>query len=138
MVLILTTIQYPIKVASIIGLWKTNCLIPPIVVELMDVQRYMREGHDSLCLRDFHKDNIILTHYIPSSWWLQLLYGLGQYAIKPGAVAQLLVMTNNITTLGYIYAKRRLNKPPDIFCKISHIGRVIALILSSLAWNAEL
>ena len=41
-------------------------------------------------------------------------------------------MTNNIITLGYTYAKLRLKNPPDIFCKIAHIGRLIVWIPSSL------
>ena len=54
-------------------------------------------------------------HYILSAWWFNLLDGLGHYAIHPGAVARIRVMINNITTLGYTYAKRRLKNPPDIF-----------------------
>ena len=40
-------------------------------------------------------------HYMLSVWWLHLLYGLGHYIIHPGAVAQIMVSTNNIMTLGY-------------------------------------
>ena len=71
-------------------------------------------------------------------WWLHLLGGRVHYIILLGAVAQILGMTNNIMTLGYAYDKRRLKKPPDILCKIAHIGRIIAWILSRLAWNTEL
>ena len=49
------------------------------------------------------------------AWWLHLLEGLGHYIIRPGSVSQIMVMTNNITNLGYTYDKRRLKikKPPD-------------------------
>ena len=47
-------------------------------------------------------------------------------------------MTNKIITIGYTYAKRRLKEPLDIFCKFSHIGRIIAWIPSRLAWTPEL
>ena len=67
MVLIWTTIEYPIKVAYIIGIWKTTCFIPPTEAELMGGHICMRERHDSLCLRASPKDNIILTHYILSA-----------------------------------------------------------------------
>ena len=40
-------------------------------------------------------------HYMLSVWWLHLLYGLGHYIIHPGEVAQIMVSTNNIMTLGY-------------------------------------
>ena len=69
---------------------------------------------------------------------MHLLGGRVHYIILLGAVAQILGMTNNIMTLGYAYDKRRLKKPPDILCKIAHIGRIIAWILSRLAWNTEL
>ena len=36
----------------------------------------MKEGDDSLCLRDFPKDKLILTHYMLRAWWIHLLDGL--------------------------------------------------------------
>ena len=63
---------------------------------------------------------------------------LGQYVIRMGEVAYILVITNNITTLVYTHAKHRLNKPHDIFCEIEHIGRKIAWIPSRLAWTPAL
>ena len=42
------TIQYPIKVAFILGIWTINCLIPPIDAELVGRHRRIREGHDYL------------------------------------------------------------------------------------------
>ena len=77
-------------------------------------------------------------HCILSAWWLHFLDGLGYYVIRPGISEQVLVMTNNIMTLGYTYAKCRLKNIPDIFCKIAHIGRLIAWIPSRLAWTAAL
>ena len=71
----------------------------------------MSEGHDSPFLRAFPKDNFVLTHYMISGWWLHLLGGIGHYLIRPGAVAHIMVMTNNIINLCYTYDKRRLKIP---------------------------
>ena len=51
-----------------------------------------------------------------SALWLRLLDGLEHYVILPGAVANILLMTNNIMDLGYTYSKRRIKNPPDVFC----------------------
>ena len=66
------------------------------------------------------------------------MYRLGHYVICLGAVAHIPVMNNNIMTLGYICAKLVTNKPPDIFCKIARIGRIISWIPSMLAWTLAL
>ena len=50
MVLTWPVIQYPINIASIIGIWKTNYIILPTDVELMGGYRLMREVDDSLCI----------------------------------------------------------------------------------------
>ena len=107
-------------------------------VELMDIHRHTEEVDDYICLRAFPKENFILTHYMLSAWWLHLLDGLLHCVIRPGEVAQILVITNNTMTLGYIYAKYRLKKPPEIFCNIAHIRRLIARIPSKWVWNPEL
>ena len=60
----------------------------------------MREGGCFLCFWDVPEYNLILTYYMLIAWWLQLLDGLGHYFIRPGAVVQILVMTNSIITLG--------------------------------------
>ena len=65
----------------------------------MGRHRHTREGHESLCIRAFPKENIILTPYIIIAWYLHLLDGLGHYVILPGAIMQILMMTNNIMTL---------------------------------------
>ena len=52
--------------------------------ELVGGNMRMREVHDSLCLRAFPKDNIILTHYMLSAWWLHITDGLLHYIICPG------------------------------------------------------
>ena len=83
--------------------------------------RRTREGNGCLCIRAFPKDNIILTHYMLREWWLHLLDRLGHYVICPGAIAQIIMMTNSIMNLGYTYAKHRLKKPPYIFFQIAHI-----------------
>ena len=86
MVLAWPAIQYSIKVASILRIWTSNLLIPLIDVELMVRHRLMREGHDSLCIRYSPKENLILTHYMLSAWWLHILDELVQYAIRPETI----------------------------------------------------
>ena len=61
MVLTWTNPQYPIKIASILGFWSTNCLVPPTGAELMSACRHTRERDYSLCLRFFPKRTLILT-----------------------------------------------------------------------------
>ena len=92
MVLTWPAIQYPINIAFILGIWTTNFVITPMEAELMG-------GHS------FPKENLILTLYMINAWWLHLLDGLGHYFIHPGTVAQIMVMTNNITDLVYTYVK---------------------------------
>ena len=72
------------------------------------------------------------------TWWLHLMDGIGHYIIHLGSVAQILVTNNNVTTLGYTYAKCRLNNPPQNFCEIAHIDRLIAWIPSRISWISEL
>ena len=69
LIIVLTwpAIQYPIKVSSILGIWTTNCLIPPTDAELMGGNRCTREGYEPLCLRAFPKENLILAHYMLST-----------------------------------------------------------------------
>ena len=88
--------------------------------------RRMREIYDYQHLSSFPNKNLILTHHMLSAWWLNLLEGLLHYVILLGSIEQVLVITNNITTLGYIYSNLRLKNPPDIVYKITHIGRIIA------------
>ena len=104
----------------------------------MGGHRFTREGHESLCLKAFPKENLILAHYVLNTWWLQLLEGLGHYVIRPGSVAHILYMIKNIMNLGYTYAKCRLKNAPDIFCKTAHLGRLIAWIPSRFAWTTAL
>ena len=87
----------------------------------MGINRHTREVHDSLCLRAFPKENLILMNYRISTWWLHLLKKILLYVTHLGAVEQILVTTNNIMTLGYTYAKRRIKNPRDIFCVVAHI-----------------
>ena len=74
-------------------------------------------------------------HYMLRTWWLNFLDGLGHYIILLGSMAQILMTFRNITTLGYTYAKLRLNNPPKIFCQIAHISQLIAWIPSRLSWT---
>ena len=128
-------IQCLVKVVSIIWIWTINCLIPPTDTELMGRHRLTREGHDYLCISPPPKENIILAYYMLSAWWLNILDGIGHYVIRPGEIYQIIMMTNNITTLGYTYDKHRIKNPPDISFQISHISQLIAWILSRLSWN---
>ena len=132
------TQQYPINIVSILGIWNKNFLILLLYADIMGGHICTREVYDPLCLRSFPEENLILTHYMLSALWLNLLDGLGHYVILPGAIGQVLATTNNIMTLGYTYAKQRLKKPPENFLKFWHIGRIIAWIPSRLAWNTSL
>ena len=138
MVLTWPAINYPTNIKSILGIWITNYLILTTDMEMMGWNRCTREGHDSLCLRDFPKENLTLTHYMIIARWLHSLDGILHYIKRPGEVAKILVMTNNITELGYTYANRRLKNPPGVFCKISHIFWLMAWIPSRLAYNPVL
>ena len=132
------TTHYPIKIVSILAIWTTNSLIPPTYVELTGEHRLRREGYYSLFLMAFPKDNLIIAHYMLIAWWLHLLDGLRYCVIHPGAIEQVLVIANNIITLGYTYVKHRLKKPPDVFYKIAHTYRLLVWIPSRLAWNPKL
>ena len=63
---------------------------------------------------------------------------LVHYVIRPGEVEQVLVITNNITTFGYTYAKLKIKKIPENFCKISQTILVIEWIPSKLSWTPAL
>ena len=73
MVLTCTTIQYPIKVASILLIWTINLLIPPTEAELIVRHGQKREGNDSICIMAFPNNIPILTHYMLISRWLHIL-----------------------------------------------------------------
>ena len=51
---------------------------------------------------------------------------------------KVLTNNNNITTLGYTYAKLRINDPPNIFYKLAHIGRIIVCIPWRFSWTPSL
>ena len=92
----------------------------------MGLHRRKNGVDGSICLRAFPKENPTHTHYMLSLWWLHLLYGLVNYVILPGAIGQVLLMTNNTMTLGYTYSKLRLKNLLDIFYKLAHNRRIIA------------
>ena len=69
---------------------------------------------------------------------MHLIKGMGHYTIRLGEVTQVIIITNKTMTLGYTYTKRKLKKPLNIFCKISHISLLIAWILSRLSWTPAL
>ena len=89
MVLTCPAIQYPIKVISILVIWKIILLMPPIYAELIVRHRQKREVHDSLFVRAFPKHNIILAYYMLITWWLHLMYVLGHYVIHTGVIEQI-------------------------------------------------
>ena len=97
-----------------LGICTNNFIIPPTDAELMGRCRRKRWIYSHPCLEASPKENLILTHYMLTAWWIKCLDGLGNYIIFPGSMEQLLVMTTNLNTLGYTYATRRLKKPPDI------------------------
>ena len=97
--------------------------------------RCTREVDDSLQLRDFPKENPILTHYMLSLWWLHLMIILGHYIIQPRSLEKVLATKIN---LGYTYAKIRLKNTPEILFKLAHIVRITAWIPSRLAWTPDL
>ena len=79
-----------------------------------------------------------VTSHMPIPCWLYIMYGLVHYVICLGGIEQLLLMTNNIITLGYTYAKLKLNKPPNIFYKLTNTGQIISSIPSRTALTEAL
>ena len=73
-----------------------------------------------------------------SAWCLHLLDILGHYNTCPGAIVQIIMITNTIMTLGYTYYKCRLKNPPNIFFQIAHISRIIAWIPLGLSWTTAI
>ena len=100
---------------------------------MMGRHRLTRGVHDYIFIRAFPKENLIIPYYMISSWLLHLLDRLGHYVVHPGAIAKILMISNNIMSLDYTYAKRRFKNPPDIFCQISHISRLISWVPSILS-----
>ena len=43
-------------------------------------------------------------------------------------MVHIIFMTNNIMTLGYAYANFMIKNPPNIFCQIDNISRLILWI----------
>ena len=80
------TTQYPINISSILGIWETKFPIPQIDTELMVGCRFTMKGDESLCLRAFPKENLILAHYILSAWWLHLMEIMVHYVVQPGEI----------------------------------------------------
>ena len=76
--------QYPINIASILGIWATDCLAPPMDAEVMVGHRRTMEVDDSRNLSAFPKQNLIRMLYMLSVCWLHLLEILGHYVIHPG------------------------------------------------------
>ena len=80
-------IQYPIKVAYILGIFTINCLASPMDTERIGIHGLTVEVCDSIFIRAFHKENIILVQYIISAWWFHFLDRLVHYNIRPGSIA---------------------------------------------------
>ena len=56
------------------------------------------------------------------SWWLNLLERIGNYVNRPGAISHILMMDNNIMTLGYTYARCRFKKTPKFSAKLNTLA----------------
>ena len=69
----------------------------------MGEQRITSDLYESQHLRDFPEKNLIPTHYMLRAWWLNLLDGMVYHVIRLGKIEQVLLMNNNIATLGYNY-----------------------------------
>ena len=72
--------------------------------------------------------------YIISVWLLHLLDRLLHYVIVPGEIEEVLVISNNIMTLGYTYSKLRFKIHPEIVYKLTHISRLISWTPKRLGW----
>ena len=73
-----------------------------------------------------------------SAWCLHLMDGLGRYVIWPGEIEQVLVMTNNLMTLGYNYAKCRINILTNIVYTLTNLVQIDTRNLSRLSWYLTL
>ena len=98
----------------------------------------MSEGCDTQYFKALPNQDIILTYYMISVWCSHLLSGLGHYAIRPGYIAQVMVMTTNPMYLGYRYARHRIKNPPNIIFTLTHFGQINECTPSSLAWYQNL
>ena len=73
--------QYPVNTASMLGICTNNFIIPPTDAELMGRCRRKRWIYSHPCLEASPKENLTLTHYMLTAWWLKRLDGLGHYII---------------------------------------------------------
>ena len=56
-----TATNYSIKIAPILGIGTTNCLIPPMNTELIGIHKRTRESDEYLLFRSFPKENLTTT-----------------------------------------------------------------------------
>ena len=59
---------YPVKNASMVGVWNMNFLITPIDSEPLSKHSHKRERDSPTYLLAFPKENLILTHYMLTAW----------------------------------------------------------------------
>ena len=104
----------------------------------MGRHRVMREKYDLQHLRVFPKENLILTYYILSAWGLHLLDGLEHHFVWSGLIKQVMVMTNNLTILGYKISKCSLKNPPNIVYTLTHTCQIVTWNPSRLSWALDL
>ena len=107
-------------------------------VELMSGRQCNKEGDEHQCLKIFPNQDLFLIHYVLSTWQTYLLTGLGHYIIRPRAIEHMILMTTNLMTLGYIYARRRLKNLPNIIFTVKLFLRRIIWTLSRLDWDLDL
>ena len=76
-VLIWDVIKHPIQIKSVIGICILNCLIPSTDADLMGIWSHTREWDESQLLNKLSRQDLILTHYIISTWWIQVIFRVG-------------------------------------------------------------
>ena len=123
MVLYCTVVKYIIIFESVLGIWTLNWLIPSSHVEMTRRWRRTREEYASQCLKEFPKNDIILTHYMLIAWWIYLIAGLGYYVIWTRKKDKVMLISPSPIYLGYTYTRHRLKKYPYIYMEIINILR---------------
>ena len=99
MVLTCSFIKYPIKITSILGIYKLNSIIPPMYAEMMGRFLHIRKGNESQCLKYLPKQDFARKHYTLSVRCMYFLEVLGHYFIRTRAVNQVMVMTTILMEL---------------------------------------
>ena len=106
MILTCTMAKLPIKITSVLWIWTLKCVILPMDIELMDGHCCMREGDTWQYLSNSPNQGLVLTHYMLSAGWIQLLVVLGHYVIHYTEDKQVTVMTASLLDLGTSSSER--------------------------------